>query len=35
MMLYQQLLADWTVRHRLRRNLWRAIDARQLPRETR
>jgi hypothetical protein len=32
---YQQLLADWTVRHRLRRNLWREIDARKLPREKR
>ncbi len=32
---YKRLLADWTVRHRLRRNLWREIDARKLARDTR
>ena len=30
---YRRLVADWTARHRLRRNLWRDIDARKLPRD--
>ena len=32
---YRRKLADWTTRHARRRNLWRDIDARKLPRDTR
>lgn len=32
---YRRMLADWTTRHARRRNLWRDIDARKLPRNTR
>lgn len=32
---YRRMLADWTTRHARRRNLWRDIDARKLPRNMR
>jgi len=32
---YRRILADWTTRHARRRNLWRDIDTRKLPRDTR
>jgi hypothetical protein len=31
---YRDLLADWTIRHARRKNLWRDIAARKLPRDT-
>jgi hypothetical protein len=32
---YRRMRADWTTRHARRKNLWRDIDVRKLPRDTR
>lgn len=31
---YRRILRDWSVKHRRRRNLWRALEKRRLPLDT-